>query len=410
VNKAVQSALSLFKQKDNELYIAGKPISEIMRNQIAPAYIYDSSILKLKHEILRRIIPDEIDIYYAVKANPYVPLLKLIGSLYDGLDIASMGEMQKALNAGIPAQKMSFAGPGKSMEELEFAISKEIGSISVENEGELENIQAITTRKNKIARILLRVNPDFDLTGSGMKMGGGPKQFGIDSEKLPEVIDRVKTFQLINFVGIHIYAGSQILDAASILESFGKIFEYAKNLKEHSGVNLPKINLGGGFGIPYFANDEPLDIERIGSGLRDMLIQYKKYFPETRFNIELGRYIIGECGLYVSKILYRKISRGQIFLIINGGMHHHLAASGNFGQSLVRRPFPVIIANKLTHPLEKVNVVGPLCTPLDTFGSGIELQEAGEGDLIAVLNSGAYGFSASPLGFLSHREPSEIII
>lgn len=410
MNKAVQSALSLFKQKDNELYIAGKPISEIMRNQIAPAYIYDSSILKLKHEILRRIIPDEIDIYYAVKANPYVPLLKLIGSLYDGLDIASMGEMQKALNAGIPAQKMSFAGPGKSMEELEFAISKEIGSISVENEGELENIQAITTRKNKIARILLRVNPDFDLTGSGMKMGGGPKQFGIDSEKLPEVIDRVKTFQLINFVGIHIYAGSQILDAASILESFGKIFEYAKNLKEHSGVNLPKINLGGGFGIPYFANDEPLDIERIGSGLRDMLIQYKKYFPETRFNIELGRYIIGECGLYVSKILYRKISRGQIFLIINGGMHHHLAASGNFGQSLVRRPFPVIIANKLTHPLEKVNVVGPLCTPLDTFGSGIELQEAGEGDLIAVLNSGAYGFSASPLGFLSHREPSEIII
>ena len=410
MNKAVKYALSLFEQKANELTVSGKKVSELMKDKDVPAYIYDSSIIRHKHELLRKYIPNEIDIYYAVKANPYVPVLRLIGKLYDGLDIASMGEMKNALEAGIPAEKMSIAGPGKSIKELKYIIDKNIGSISVENEGELNHIRHLTGQLNKKARIMLRVNPDFDLTKSGMKMGGGPKQFGIDSERIPGIINEIKNWNTVELLGIHIYAGSQILEADSILESFGKIFEYAKNLKTKSGVLFPKINLGGGFGIPYFANDEPLNLEKVGTGLQEIFTNYKTDFPETKFNIELGRYIVGEAGIYASKILYRKISRGQVFLIINGGMHHHLAASGNFGQSLVRRPFPMAIINKLNGPLEKVNVVGPLCTPLDTFGWGIELPGAEEGDYLAVMNSGAYGFSASPMDFLSHGKPLEIII
>lgn len=409
-NQALTSALSHFVQRDGELLIAGRTISELAQEFSTPLYLYDRSVLQWRHRLLRENLPREVSIHYAVKANPHESLLREIASLYDGVDLASQGEMRRALKANISPGKMSFAGPGKRPEELRFAVANDIGSISVESAQEIEHLRAIGEELRKEVRILIRVNPDFELAKSGMKMGGGPKQFGIDSEEAPALLQHWRHDRYVKFAGVHIFAGSQNLDASTLVEAFQKIVEYVALLAQSADLAVPIINLGGGFGIPYFANDNDLDLAQVGKGLTEVIAGARQRLPETQFKIELGRYIVGECGLYICQVLYRKISRGEVFLVIDGGMHHHLAASGNLGQSLVRRPMALTVANRLHNPLEKVNVVGPLCTPLDTFGMGLELPRAAVGDLIAVMNSGAYGYSASPLGFLSHEPPKEFCL
>lgn len=410
MHKALQSALANFAQANGELLIAGKPISTFAAEKRTPFYLYDPAILRRRQQQLRAALPKEIKIYYAVKANPNVRLIRELGGLYDGVDIASKGEMIRAIEAGVKPEAMSFAGPGKSIEELRFAIKYKVGTISVESERELEHIRELCCQLNAVANILIRVNPAFELAKSGMKMGGGAQQFGIDSERVPSLIKSLARDATIRCNGIHIFAGSQNLNAGAILEAFHSILRDAESLAAEIDGPLPIVNLGGGFGIPYFEKDEELDLQQISDGLGRLLEGSRKRLPQTQFKIELGRYLVGESGLYVCRVLYRKISRGQVFLVTDGGMHHHLAASGNFGQKMVHRPMPITIANKIHHPTERVNLVGPLCTPLDTFGMNLELPRADEGDLIAVFNSGAYGYSASPLGFLSHEPPEEFIL
>lgn len=410
MHKALQSALASFAQVNGELLVAGRPVSALAAKRRTPFYVYDRALLHKRQQQLRTALPKEIKIYYAVKANPNVRLIRELGGLYDGVDIASKGEMLRAIEAGIKPEAMSFAGPGKTIEELRFAIKHQIGTISVESEREIEHIQEICRQLNAVANILIRVNPAFELAKSGMKMGGGAQQFGIDSERVLPLIQSLARDERVRFCGIHIFAGSQNLNAGAIVEAFQNITRYAESLALELDMPIPIVNLGGGFGIPYFEKDEELDLQRVGDGLAQLLEASRKRLPQTQFKIELGRYLVGECGLYVCRVLYRKISRGQVFLVTDGGMHHHLAASGNFGQRMVHRPMPITIANKIHHPTERVNLVGSLCTPLDTFGMNIELPRADEGDLIAVFNSGAYGYSASPLGFLSHTPPEEIIL
>ena len=409
MNLALKSALSHFQQKNGEVVIGGRSITAIARQYGTPLYIYDRAIIKQRAQALRKVLPEDLQINYAVKANPNIEILGLMSTFYDGFDIASRGEMQRAVRAGQDPGKMSFAGPGKSPDELKFAIENGIGSISIESEREAEHIISICKALNTTTRILIRVNPRFELSKSGMKMGGGPKQFGIDSERVPNLITKLQNDEYVKFTGIHIFSGSQNLQADKILETCGKILGYADDLVTRTRIPLQLINLGGGFGIPYFAHEKDLDLNSVGNGLKTLVHAYQYKLPDTVFKIELGRFLVGECGIYLSRVLYRKISHGQTFLITDGGMHHHLAASGNFGQSLVRRPMPITVVNRQGYPLEKVHVVGALCTPLDTFGF-VELPQAQEGDLVAVLNSGAYGFSASPLLFLSHEPPKEIMV
>lgn len=409
-NHALQSSLANFDNADGELKVADRLITEIAGEAGTPFYLYDRASLHKRYHQLRQALPADLNICYAVKANPNNSIIRELDALYDGLDIASKGEMMRALDAGSTADRMSFAGPGKSADELKFAIENDIGAISVESAREIDHIRQICQDNNKQVNILVRVNPAFELSSSGMKMGGGPKQFGIDSELVPELIKSLVDDRYLRFHGIHIFAGSQNLSAESIADSFDNILRYAQTLRVDTGVPLPIINMGGGFGIPYIAKATPLDLQAVGLHLSRILQSYRTELPETSFKIELGRYIVGECGIYVSRVLYRKVSRGETFLVTDGGLHHHLAASGNLGQKMVHRPMPITVANKLDHPLEHVNLVGPLCTPLDTFGMRMELPTANEGDLIAVFNSGAYGYSASPLGFLSHNHPKEIIL
>lgn len=409
MNHALKSALSNLTLQRNELAIGGITLSSLAEQHGTPIYIYDKEIIKKRSQMLHDILPENLRIYFAVKANPNPEIIILMGELYDGFDVASAGEAERVIQAGIAPDRISFAGPGKSVSELQYAIDQQIGGISIESEQEFEHIRTICKQRKKSANVFVRINPAFDLSQSGMKMGGGPKPFGVDSDRVPELIKAIKSEKRVNYKGIHIFAGSQNLAADEILKTFKKILKYTAALVRITGVSIENLNMGGGFGIPYFAHEQDLNLAAVGLGLKKLFKQYDPILGETIFNIELGRFIVGESGVYLSKILYRKQSMGQTFLITDGGMHHHLAASGNLGQSLVRRPMAITVANKQGNPVEKVHVVGPLCTPLDTFGF-VELPQTKEGDLIAVLNSGAYGFSASPSLFLSHKPPNEIIV
>lgn len=399
-----------FARRGGELLAGGRPVSEVVAEQGSPLFIYDTDLLRARYEALRAALPRDLVLTYAVKANPHPGIVGLLGRWCDGIDIASGGEMKIALAAGVPAAKMSFAGPGKSQEEIRFAIEQDIGTLSLESERELDHIEEACASLGREARVLVRVNPDFEFARSGLKMGGGSKQFGIDSERVPAVIRRLAASKHARYRGAHIFSGTQNLNADSVVEAFRKILEYAVRLRAETGTELAILNLGGGFGIPYFKGDEPLDLDKAGAGIKALLDEFRPSLPGTRFKIELGRYLAGECGLYVAKVRYRKLSRGQVFLVLDGGMHHHLAASGNISMSPIRRQMQLLSANRLDAPIEKVNVVGPLCTPLDTFGIGVELPRVEEGDLIAIPNSGAYGPSMSPGAFLGHPAAREILV
>ena len=397
-----------FDIQDQCLLIGGQKITEIVLDgSYVPAYLYDHNIIDHKIRELRKYLPERIFLHYAIKANPLKKVVNYISSQVDGLDVASGNELALAMENNLNASNISFAGPGKSDQDLVMAIRSGI-VINLESETEINRVIKISDELNTIANVALRINPDFELKTSGMKMSGGSKPFGVDEEKAPELIARLASSPL-NFVGLHIYSGSQNLNAKHITEAQSKTLSIAADLFQQTKMRFKQVNIGGGFGIPYFPGEQPLDLELIGNDLNSLMREFSKICTDTQIIIELGRYIVGECGIYLCKVIDKKVSRGKTFLVVNGGMHQHLAASGNLGQ-VIRKNFPLTVANKIGAETEKVDVVGSLCTPLDVLGRDIELPRAEVGDYIAVFNSGAYGYSASPLDFLSHPHPREIFL
>jgi diaminopimelate decarboxylase len=326
----------------------------------------------------------------------------------DGIDVASAGELKVALDAGADPAEVSFAGPGKRDPELVQSVASGV-LINVESMRELPVLAAASQRLGLPARVALRVTPDFELKGSGMKMGGGPKQFGVDVEVVPEILRWIAR-EGLDFEGFHLFAGSQNLVAASICEAQQKSYDLALRLAEHAHVPVRFLNLGGGFGIPYFPGEQRLDLAPIGENLSGLQERARREMPQASFVIELGRYLVGEAGVYVTRIVDRKVSRGQTYLITDGGLNHHLSASGNFGQ-VIRKNYPVTIGNLAASDRREVaSVVGPLCTPLDLLADKMDLPVAHVGDLAVVFQSGAYGASASPAAFLGHPASVEVLV
>ena len=403
------SPMAQFPVTNDCLQIGGIPLTRLAQEiGRTPFYAYDRRLISHKVELLRQHLPADIHLHYAMKANPMPAVVQYLITLVDGLDVASAGEMRVALDTGMSPQKISIAGPGKSPEELSMALAAGI-VVNMESEHEMETIAKLGHQQGIRPRVAVRVNPDFELKSSGMKMGGGPKQFGVDAERVPAMLTRLKSLNL-EFQGFHIFSGSQNLSVEAIKEAQSKTLDLAYNLSDHAPEPVKLLNLGGGFGIPYFPGDKPLDLAPIGAHLEDLLPEARKRLPEAEFVLELGRYLVGEAGIYVCRILDRKISRGHVFLVTDGGLHHHLAASGNFGQ-VIRKNYPVFVGNKVVgRERETVSVVGPLCTPLDILADKLEMAKADVGDLIVVMQSGAYGLTASPTAFLSHPRPAEVLI
>ena len=400
-----------FQVKDNCLYIANQSIVELVNSGISlPAYVYSKDVIAKKLEQLRATLPASIKIHYSIKANPFPDLVNYIKDHVDGLEVSSLAEMHTALATGITSTNICLTGPGKSYEELEIAVKNKI-VVSAESILELHRLDEIGIERMRKPNILIRINPTFTQKRAGMKMASGSSQFGIDAEQVPELLNWIQN-SCIDLHGFHVYSGSQILDAEAINYSQTKTFKLANELASICKQSIKTINIGGGFGIPYFSKHTPLDLNSVANNLATLIpsLGNGNYEQPTNPIVELGRYIVGESGIYLSQIIDKKISRGKTYLVVNGGMHHHLAASGNLGQKN-RKNFPIFIANKINSPTKEfVNIVGKLCTPLDILGDNVEVSKAEVGDYIAILQSGAYGYSASPLNFLSHENPTEILI
>lgn len=403
------ATMKQFASDGNQLLIGGLPISRLAeRVGQTPFYAYDRDLLLSRVAELRAVLPDSIELHFAMKANPMPALVGFMAGLVDGIDVASAGELKVALDAGANPSDISFAGPGKRNSELRQAVAAGV-LINIESFREVDILAELSQELELAARVAVRVNPDFELKGSGMKMGGGPKQFGVDAELVPELLAKIGEKKL-KFEGFHLFAGSQNLKPESICEAQQKSYDLALMLSRHAPLPVRFLNLGGGFGIPYFPGEKRLDLAPIGENLKQLSHRAKKDFPEASLVIELGRYLVGEAGIYVSRIVDRKISRGHTFLILDGGLNHHLSASGNFGQ-VIRKNYPVAIGNRMNlEQTETVTIVGPLCTPLDILADRMTFSASTLGDLVVVFQSGAYGASASPQRFLGHPEVIEILI
>lgn len=407
--KPVHAAPLQFPVIDNCLRVGGIALPRLAeRVGATPFYAYDRALLSARVAALRAALPPALALHYSMKANPMPALVQHMAGLVDGIDVASGGELAVALDTGMAPRRLNLAGPGKSVAELRQAIAAGV-CINLESEREIRLAAQLAGELGVAAEVCLRVNPDFELKGSGMRMGGGARQFGIDAELAPAMLALIGQLQL-DFQGFHIFSGSQSLKAEAIMEAHTQSVELALRLGAAAPCAPRQLNIGSGFGIPYFPGETALELAPLGAHLAQLQARWQAALPGARMAIELGRYLVGEAGVYVARVIDRKLSRGQLFLVTDGGLHHHLAASGNFGQ-VIRKNYPVAVGNRMEGgEAAPASVVGPLCTPLDLLADQMALGHAEVGDLIVVFQSGAYGLSASPAGFLSHPAAREVLV
>ena len=402
-----------YNKKDNELVVGEIPITEIADRFGTPAYVYDESILESQLRNLRAAFSNEFSIFYSMKANPDSRVLSFFAKHADGIEVASGGELKKAIDSGCSCENILFAGPGKTAAEIEQAIKSRISEIHVESIVEASRINSISKSLDSETPICIRVNPST-LQGGAMRMGGLPAQFGIDEERLESTINEIKELKHVALQGVHLFVGTQILDAELLLSQYEQFISIANQVAQQISLELVSIDFGGGLGVPYFENEKDLDLQILAEGIPKITrkIRAIPLLKNAKLIVEPGRFLTADAGVYVTKVNDIKVSRDRKFVIVDGGLHHHLAATGNLGQ-VIKRNYPVACLNRLeaeNGPVETVDIVGPLCTPLDRLGRAVELPKIEIGDVIGVFRSGAYGRSASPLGFLSHRSPAEVYV
>ncbi|GLR48055.1 pyridoxal-dependent decarboxylase, exosortase A system-associated [Sphingomonas astaxanthinifaciens DSM 22298] len=392
---------------DGDLLIGRARASDLVREG-TPVFAYDRDRIEEQIRLFRAAMPSYpgLKLHYAVKANPNPDLLSFIQPLVDGFDVASEREWHEVVRWD--PMPISWAGPGKTELNVMDAVCRGV-TLNIESEREFKLALQFWDREVRPPQIAVRVNPPFGLKGSGMKMGGLASQFGVDHERVAPLVRRIIEAGA-EWRGLHVYAGSQSLSAEAVSEMQRATVGLAAEIATEVGATPPEVNLGGGFGIPYFAGDEELDIWAVGAALKETLDARPAILGDTKFVIELGRWLVGEAGVYLTRVVDRKVSRGKTFLVVDGGLHHMLAASGNFGQ-LLRRNYPVAVANRFgAEAEEEVTVVGCLCTPLDLLADEVMLPRAEVGDVIAIFCAGAYGLSASPQAFLSQAEAREVLV
>lgn len=403
-------AVRRFAVADGQLVVGGVPLERLAaRVGSTPFFAYDRAAIADRVALVRGALGDRIALKYAVKANPMPAVVQQLAGLVDAFDVASSGEMAMALDTPMPADRISFAGPGKTDDELRRAVAAGV-LVELESAGEARRAVVAGERVGVRPRVAVRVNPDFQVKGSGMRMGGGPQQFGVDAEAVPALLAWLGAAD-VDCLGFHVFAGSQNLNADILREAQTRTVELVLSLARDAPDPVRYVNLGGGFGVPYFVNDEPLDVEAVGAHLAGLVAdRVDPELPGAEVVVELGRYLVGEAGVYVTRVVDRKESRGRTYLVVDGGMHHQLAASGNFGQ-VIRRNYPIAVGSHMDGgPDEHVTVVGCLCTPLDLLGDDVELPRADAGDLIVLFQAGAYGLTASPTAFLGHPLPAEVLV
>ena len=410
-DKALDLAERLGGERDGEFAPSGIPVSEIAREYGTPFYLYHGETVVERVRRVRGALGTEVS--YSVKANPSLGVCQLIArEKAAGAEVASSGELTVARAAGFEPEDIVFAGPGKTDDELERVVKEGIFADNVESLGEIERLAQIAAGMGRKIGVGLRINPAAQLMGSQMRMGGTVGQFGMDQAELEDAVEKTLSHPDLILRGVHVYTATQVFEVEPLLEHCRNIFEIALEAADYAGHPLEMIDFGGGFGVPYFEKMSEFDLERFGEGFRELLSTYRSdpRLEGCRFLFELGRYLVADAGVYVTRAVDVKRTRGKTFVVTDGGMNHHLTATGNMGQ-VFRKSYPLLNLSRMGGvPEEGVAVAGPCCTPLDMFGSNIPLADPEVGDLIGVFYSGAYGFSASNLGFLSHPAPAEVLL
>jgi diaminopimelate decarboxylase len=386
---------------------------DIARRFRTPCYVYFMEDIAARCAALRRAFAERFRISYAVKANPNVGLLQRLRAHADALDISSVGEMQRARRAGWPPQRMSFTGPGKRPEELVAAVTQGVGQIVVESVHEARSVSQIARARGTHQDILVRLSPRHMPRGFGLSMAGKPSPFGIDEEELDGAFAVLKTLPNLRLRGLHIYSGTQCLDANALVEHFEGCCDLFRRCATRHALAPHVLVFGSGFGIPYHPGQEAFDLGRLAARVNpvlDALIQDGR-FGRASCVLETGRYLVGEAGVFMTRVIRIKASRGMLIAICDGGMHHHLAACGHLG-AVFHRNYRIFKVNASvdTGATATYELVGPLCTSIDTLGHGVELPTLAEGDLIGIHCSGAYGLTVSPIHFISHPPPKEILV
>ena len=410
-DKALDLAERLGGEHDEEFTPSGVPISEIAREYGTPFYLYHGETIVDRVRRVRGALGTEVS--YSVKANPSLGVCQLIAREKEaGAEVASSGELAVARAAGFEPEDIVFAGPGKTDDELKRVVQEGIFADNVESLGEIKRLAQIARSLGRKIGVGLRINPAAQLMGSQMRMGGTVGQFGMDQAELEKAVEKTLSHPELILRGVHVYTATQVFEVDPLLEHCRNIFEIALEAADYAGHPLEMIDFGGGFGVPYFEKMSEFDLARFGEGFRELHSTYRSdpRLEGCRFLFELGRYLVADAGVYVTRAVDVKRTRGKTFVVTDGGMNHHLTATGNMGQ-VFRKSYPLLNLSRMSGvPEEGVAVAGPCCTPLDMFGSNIPLAGPEVGDLIGVFYSGAYGFSASNLGFLSHPAPAEVLL
>lgn len=405
-------AHSTFSVSGADLLIDGLSVRSLAEEFGTPAFIYDGGVMRRDYRALAEALSGFASVHYSVKANPQRAIIALFLEEGAGIEIASVGEYRAARDAGARPEQILFAGPGKRRRELEEVIGEGIGEIHLESFEEAERVNQIGEKLGKRVKAGLRINPVPSAQAGAMRMGGKPTAFGFCEEDLEATIAQITQHQHIDLVGVHVYGGSQILDVDGLLHQWRHAIGIAAQTAKLSGRPLETLDLGGGLGIPYYPGEKTFDLAALKAGLPALaeLLNTDPLLKAARVVVEPGRFIAGPGGVYVAEVNAVKLARGTRFVVTDGGMHHHLAASGNLGQ-IIKRNYPIVAPARMAEAASmSTTVVGPLCTPLDTLGRDVLLPELKAGDLIAVLQSGAYGPTASPGGFLSHPAAVEVLV
>ncbi|KQO53803.1 type III PLP-dependent enzyme [Methylobacterium sp. Leaf85] len=400
-----------FSRCDGVLHVGGLDLRGLAETHGTPFFVYDAALLRRAYRDLAGAVAGFAVVDYSVKANPAPAIIRVFRDEGAGAEIASAAEFAASWAAGVDPRHILFAGPGKSDADIEATVAGGIGEIHLENGEEMRRVAEAAERHGTVQRVAIRINPGPDAQGGAMRMGGKPSPFGFDEEELEAVVDAVEAEPRLHLSGIHLFAGTQGLVAATLLSQWAYGLSLAERVADRIARPLETIDLGGGLGIPYFSTDAALDLDAIRDGMPALIARVTSdpRLREARIVLEPGRFLAGPAGLYVARVRAVKVSRGSRFVITDGGMHHHLAASGNLGQ-VVKRDYPVTSVVDRGGPRSPCAVVGPLCTPLDMLARTTPLPDLTAGDLVAVLQSGAYGLTASPTGFLSHPRPAELLV
>jgi len=386
----------------------------VARDYGTPCYVYFMDAVRERVERVRSAFGRRFRISYAVKSNPNPIILRRLRGVVDALDVSSAGEVVRAVDAGWDPARLSFTGPGKTQAELQASVAARVGEVIVESVDEAGLLNGVARAAGRKQRVIIRIAPSRVPRGFGLNMSGKPTPFGIDEEEIDAAVQTIRELSHLELCGFHIYSGTQCLNADAVAENYAIFVEIFSRACHRHGVQPQRLIFGSGIGIPYYDNEIPVDLAAIAEKTNPALDALKSdsTFAAADLVLEMGRYLIGEAGIYMMRVIRKKRSRGVDICICDGGMHHHLGAAGHLG-TLIQRNYQMFKVSEDQNDAgaeQAYNLVGPLCTTIDTLGRQVKFDGLDAGDLIGIRCSGAYGVSASPIHFISHSPPREIIV